>query len=311
MPCYDHQMATPVGVTKNSKTQYRFRGRTSRKDLRFLAFQPDTIFLPCRQCIGCRLEKSRQWATRLMHETKFHEKACFLTLTYDEANEPENRSLNKSHLATFFDSLRARMSYYGKEKIKYFRVGEYGDLRGRPHYHAIVYGPFGVSTPDPDRNAEEPARSGEPQYSHSDIAAVWPHGLHRFSEVTFESAAYVARYHLKKILGANASSHYGMRIPEFQSCSNGLGKQHVDAWLSDIYPGDQVVLPGRGAFLPPPYYDRLLEKTDPVLFQKVKEARREAHEKMTTSDMYEHVLERQREAAVRKLVTDATLIRSL
>ena len=44
----------------------------------------DTFLIPCGQCIGCRLDYSRRWATRLMLELQCHQTAFFLTLTYDD-----------------------------------------------------------------------------------------------------------------------------------------------------------------------------------------------------------------------------------
>ena len=311
MPCFHQQLAVPMpGKTRNGKTPYKFIGKARNHYTRFQSVA-GLKFMPCKQCIGCRLENSRQWATRLLHETKFHTKSCFLTLTYDDNHVPIDGSLNKSHLRTFFKDLRSRMSYYGKEKIKFFAVGEYGDQKGRPHYHACLYGPFDVFSDDPERTEEEPSRSGDRQFSHLDISATWPHGRHRFSDLSFESAAYVARYCLKKVSGISKAYHYGDRVPEFQSQSNGLGKGHFEAWQSDIYPADHVVLPGRGAFMPPPYYDRLLEKTDPSLYEKVKKARREAQEQMTKEEFLFHVNERDREGQVRTIVTEQTLIRGI
>lgn len=310
MPCFSLQLAVPMpGRTRTGKTPYKFIGKASSYHTRYQGTPTGALLLPCRQCIGCRLEKSRQWATRLLHETEFHKGAIFLTLTYDENNVPKNGSLNKTHLRTFFNDLRSRNSYYGKDKIKYFACGEYGDRTGRPHYHAALYG--GLSVHDPLCDPEEPSRSGDPQYSHPDLSKVWTHGRHRFSAHNFETAAYVARYVLKKISGVSSALHYGERTPEFQSCSNGLGKGHFQSWLPDIYPSDHVVLPERGAFMPPPYYDRLLEKVDPVLFQKVKKSRAEAQEKMNPAEWLEFINRRHREGAVRKIVTDTTLIRGI
>lgn len=311
MPCFHQQLAVPMpGKTRYGKTPYKFIGKARNHFVRYQNVA-GLKFMPCKQCIGCRLENSRQWATRLMHEAKSHPKACFLTLTYDDNNLPTDQSLNKTHLQTFIKDLRARMSYYGKEKIKFFAVGEYGEKTQRPHYHLCLYGPFDTHGPDDQRTEEEPARSGDPQFSHSDISATWTKGLHRYSELTFESAAYVARYCLKKVSGISSALHYGARIREFQSQSNGLGKAHFTEWSSDIYPGDQVVLPGRGAFIPPPYYDRLLEKTDPALFARVKAKRKEAQEELTKENFLFHVNERAREGEVRTIVTEQTLIRGI
>lgn len=312
MPCYSMMLAGQVpGRTLTGKPKFKFLGKASSYWCRTGHAPTKCLLLPCRQCIGCRLERSRMWATRLVQETKSHDKACFLTLTYADFSLPVDKSLNPTHLKTFFKDLRSRMDYLGKEKIKYFAVGEYGELTKRPHYHAILYGPIGCLDDDPLRSPEEPSRSGDSQYSHSDIAAVWPYGRHRLSEVTFESAAYVARYCLKKITGTSAEDHYGDRTPEFQRSSKGLGKDHFEKWTSDIYPSDHVVLPGRGSFLPPPYFDRLLEKVDPTLYSKVKKSRQEAHEEMTSAEWFDHVNRRAREGHVKKLVTDQTLIRGI
>jgi len=43
--------------------------------------------IPCGQCIGCRLERSRQWAIRCVHEASLWEKNSFITLTvYDNGS---------------------------------------------------------------------------------------------------------------------------------------------------------------------------------------------------------------------------------
>ena len=215
------------------------------------------------------------------------------------------------------------MNYYGKEKSKYFAVGEYADPNeatpfGRPHYHLALYGPLGVIGDDPERTEIEPSRSGGRQFTHTDFAACWPHGLHSYSELSFESAAYVARYCLKKITGLFAAPIYEGRTPEFQRNSNGLGKSHLfddqgnPRWLSDVYPSDQIVLPGRGNFLPPPYFDRLLEKADPSLYLQVKKKRQEAQEALTSREellLAHNELSRSEQFIT--LVTDATLIRSI
>jgi len=43
-----------------------------------------TLALPCGRCIGCRLERARQWSVRVMHEASLYEENCFVTLTYSE-----------------------------------------------------------------------------------------------------------------------------------------------------------------------------------------------------------------------------------
>ena len=284
--------------------------------------RPDYL-VPCGQCMSCRLERSRVWACRIMQESKFHERCCFLTLTYSDDELPLNRSLDKSHLRSFFKDLRGRLDYYCNGRIRYFGVGEYAEEKegdeesGRPHYHAIVFGEdfreemAARGRTKYYRNEEEPSRSGHPQWSHGVIEDVWPRGLHRVSELSFESAAYVARYALKKITGAPQVDHYGDRTLEFQSISNGIGRSWFEAYSSDAYPSDKVVLPGRGEFMPPRYYDRLLEKVDPFLLKFVKDRRLLERDVLTADSTRKVVYDDSVKEELVRLTVKNCLIRSM
>ena len=52
-----------------------------------------SLFLPCGRCVGCRLERSRQWSVRIMHEAQFYADSSFITLTYDDDHIPPFGSL--------------------------------------------------------------------------------------------------------------------------------------------------------------------------------------------------------------------------
>lgn len=293
----------------------RSRTRTGKFAMKFLckatSFQgrwgPDLMVLPCRQCIQCRLEKSRQAAVRLIHELKFHPYSGFLTLTYDDEHLPQSRSLEPGRWTKFARDLRARFEYRDLGKLKFFGVGEYGDISQRPHYHAIVYSDSPLLVEE-----VESSQSGGRQFVSPEVSAVWPDGRHRISEVTFESAAYCARYILKKINGEISASHYEwihpssgevfVRAKEFARWPKGLGKLHFDQWSSDIYPSDEVVLPGRGKFLPPPYYDRLLEKLDPAFAEQIKLARKERSDiHMNEAEWFGLISENHRTEQVQKV----------
>lgn len=90
--------------------------------------------LPCGSCRHCRKQKALDWSKRLVHEMIDHDKCMFLTLTYSPESIPDNASLRKDHLQSFFKRLR----HHGK--LKHYSVGEYGDKYQRPHYHSILYG---------------------------------------------------------------------------------------------------------------------------------------------------------------------------
>lgn len=53
------------------------------------------IGLPCGQCIGCRLDKSRDWAQRMVHEASLHMDNVFITLTYAPEYLPPDGGLKK------------------------------------------------------------------------------------------------------------------------------------------------------------------------------------------------------------------------
>ena len=95
------------------------------------------VSVPCGQCIGCRLERSRQWAVRCVHESSLHRFSSFITLTYNDEHLPSDRSLNVEHFQRFMKRLRKHLEPL---KIRFFHCGEYGDKFRRPHYHAIVFG---------------------------------------------------------------------------------------------------------------------------------------------------------------------------
>lgn len=227
------------------------------------------VTVPCGRCIGCRLEKSRQWAIRCSHEASLHKENCFLTLTYDNYHCPPDGSLNLTDIQLFMKRLRRRFS---DKKIRFFQCGEYGELHQRPHHHAILFG-FDF----PDKELCEIAEGGFPLYSSRILSCLWPFGLHRIGGVSFESAAYVARYVMKKITGDEAEEHYQGRIPEFITMSRRPGIAHD--WLlkykDDVYPHDYVVIRDGIKCKPPSYYDKIFDKIqDEYSLNKIKNIRK-------------------------------------
>lgn len=105
MPCY-----RPLARLESGKfTSY---------DVTFHASRDGVQCLPCGRCIGCRLEQSRQWATRIMHEAQLHEHNSFVTLSYDDAHLPDGASLVLEHQQKFLKRLRRRLP----QQIRFFRL---------------------------------------------------------------------------------------------------------------------------------------------------------------------------------------------
>lgn len=260
MPCY-----SPLQAYRDDEGKITFTDG-SRERATFLPLE-----LPCGQCIGCRLKRSRDWAMRIMHESSLHQENCFLTLTIAEENMPFRPDLDHSLIQVFMRSLRKRTG----RKLRFFCCGEYGGQFGRPHYHLIL---FGMNFNE-DRRAIRQLDSGCKVFRSPFLEKVWTHGWSSIGDVTFESAAYVARYCVGKVTGQKAVEHYA-RVDEFgeweqtpeyaqMSRADGIGKAWFDKFHSDVYPHDYVVVGGMK--LPPPrYYDNLYDEKDPEGLEYIK-----------------------------------------
>lgn len=245
MPCY-RPLKGYRARTVNPSTGRRSIVFSARDGL--LDFPVD---LPCGQCIGCRLERSRQWAMRCMHEANLYERNCFITLTFRDECLPVDGSLDVKLFQDFMKRLRFRCG----PGIRFFHCGEYGEKFGRPHYHACLFN-FDFD----DKYVWRRSDAGFTVFRSALLEEVWPYGNAEIGDVTFESAAYVARYITKKVTGDAAEAHYGGRKPEYTTMSRrpGIGKGWFDRWKFDVYPRDLMVLRGRQV-RPPKYYDRQFE----------------------------------------------------
>lgn len=238
------------------------------------------IQLPCGQCIGCRLERSRQWAVRCMHESQLYEENCFLTLTYADENLPSNGSISRREMQLFIKRLRKKIR---PRKIRYVYCGEYGDKTQRPHYHALIFN-YDFSR---DRKPHSRNRDGQYLYTSAELESVWTHGHALIGSLTFESAAYVARYCLKKVTGKAAAEAYERLDsstgeiyniePEFfgMSLKPGIGYGWLEKYKTDVYPHDEVIVRGHKT-RPPRYYDQLLSETEvsPIKKARLKNAQK-------------------------------------
>lgn len=212
------------------------------------------IELPCGQCTGCRLDRAQQMSMRIMHESKMHDVSCFLTLTYDDQHVPQSYGLEPRELQLFMKRLRKAVP----QRLRFYACGEYGDLYGRPHYHAIIF-----NYDPPDKKPYSKPRD-HTLYTSRSLTDLWGKGSVKVGDVTPQSAGYVARYAMKKITGDRAHDHYA-RVspidgqaynvhPEFARMSNrpGLGLAWLEKFRGDVFPSGFVIVDGRKQ--PPPRY---------------------------------------------------------
>jgi hypothetical protein len=176
-------------------------------------------------------------------------------------------------------------------------AGEYGENYGRPHWHACI---FGHSFPDKKPWSRSP--SGSLLYISAELQALWPFGHSTIGDLTFESAAYTARYILTKQNGDRLNPKTGKpydavyeitdpttgeiikRKPEFNKMSlkPGIGADWLEKYETDVYPHDYVIVKGR-KFKPPRYYDKLYASKNPYEFEEIQHSR-EKRGKLKTED---------------------------
>lgn len=261
MPCY-HPI--PMWHSKNINKETGKRPLTANYGdaWRPLGRLPDTIYVPCGQCVGCRLEYSRQWAMRCVHEFETAGRVgSFITLTYNPDNLPPDGKVHKDHVQKFFKRLRKKFG----NGIRFFACGEYGHNFKRPHYHAII---FGLQFTDLMIHT---VKHGYQYYRSPTLERLWPYGFSLVGNVTFESAAYVARYVFKKQKGDDVDDSLQPFV--LMSRMPGLGHDWYNKYKSQIYPNDFIVIRDGITCKPPQYYDSLLEKDNPELYEQVKAAR--------------------------------------
>jgi len=227
-----------------------------------------------------------------MHEASLHDRNSFLTLTYAE----DPISLRVDDLQRFFKRLRNRGS-----KVRYYACGEYGEDLGRPHFHVCLFGEdFSL-----DR---QPYKKG--LWVSPCLEELWTHGHCVIGDLSFETAAYVAQYVMKKMTGEAEHWHYWrchedtgelLQVePEFPVMSRrpGIGRDWFESFRREVTRDDSVVVRGREC-KPPRYYDKLLEAVDPASFEDIKDRRKVVARRFASENTDERLVVREAVAKAR------------
>jgi hypothetical protein len=230
---------------------------------------------------------------RCIHEAQLHENNCFITLTYNDENLPQNGSLTKSDFQKFIKRLR---KFIAPAKLRYYMAGEYGTSFGRPHFHACIFG-YDFH----DKKLHQRTASGSVLYTSKDLEKLWTYGYSSIGDVTFESAAYVARYIMQKQTGKVDPNHYtfcdlqtGELIklqPEYNQMSlkPGIGADWYRKYKNDVYPHDFVEIRGK-KLKPPKYYDQLYSKENPYEYDQILYTREKQAKLRPEEHSYERLL---------------------
>lgn len=228
-----------------------------------------------------------------------HEEACFLTFTYDDKHLPHGGTLDHRDIQLLLKRLRKYVSSASNKKqsandlvttatavltnretnkqtkLRYYMCGEYGEKTQRAHYHMCLYG----WTPKDQRFWATSGSSIKSRiYTSATLDKIWGKGKVYIGEVTFESAAYVARYIMKKVNGQRQKQHYERidpetgeiinRKPEYtkMSLKPGIGAKWLEKYQSDVFPEGTVIARGHKG-KSPKYYEKKFKKIDPLGYE--------------------------------------------
>lgn len=197
--------------------------------------------LPCGKCHGCLRAESRILAIRAYHESTLHEQNSFLTLTYSDENLPADGKVSLRHMQLFWKRLRKRKDI---PKIRYLCCGEYGDLYGRPHYHALVFGA--------DFMDSRATKWSDDQYLHPILQDAWGLGMVTHAPLNFSRCAYVAGYVTKKI----GCPDVFRKMSTGRGDARGLGYGWLRKYAASARDLGYVVIEGQRLPIPPYYMDK-------------------------------------------------------
>lgn len=179
-----------------------------------------TDIVPCGRCPKCLKRRITQWSFRLQKEQEIALTSSFITLTYQDEDLPYSEggypTLIKKDHQLFMKKLRKhlhvnRFKYLitHDTKLKYYAVGEYGDINHRPHFHSILF------------NLPEQLIQDE-----SIIEQIWGKGRIQVAVCNTSSINYVAGY-INKRIHPKEQDELDDRTIEFSLMSKGLGKNFL------------------------------------------------------------------------------------
>ena len=221
---------------------------------------------------------------------------CFLpckkqdVLLDQEYLVPSSLTLVKRDVQLFIKRLR---KHFKDIKIRYYLAGEYGDVKysQRPHYHAIIYGLSIDDFKTCERGelcrtcscSEEKYRKcvksmlkvpcgknelGDRYFTSPLLESIWKNGHILFSEVSWKTCAYVARYVTKKVNGSMSLDYVVRNVqPEFslQSRRPGIGRLYLDRY-PDVFDFSSINVssPQGGLKMPIPKYFKRVMNTEKI-----------------------------------------------
>lgn len=181
---------------------------------------PTGVSVRCHRCWQCRADLVDDWVGRCTAESWASEKSLCVDLTY--GRDARMGSVDHRHAhSLYYEDVQLYLKRLRRETdggVRFFVSGEYGERRGRAHWHAILF--FKKRIPADIRIRE--------RYVHGP----WPHGFSWWKEATEESMRYAAKYVLKGGLGDHEPFYRHSTMPNLgHGYFRDIALRYVDAQL--------------------------------------------------------------------------------
>lgn len=167
------------------------------------------MLVKCGKCWECKQERSRNWIYKTWLEAKDHEEKCFITLTIRNNYKTKEfgKNLNKKDLQDFIKRLRKEKQL---KNFKYFGAGEYGEEKGRAHYHLISLGYI-----PKDLVFWAYSKKGNILYTSHELTKIWGKGLVTVQAFHKDEIPYLSLY---------TDNHKSLKIINYKELNE---RQHI------------------------------------------------------------------------------------
>ena len=178
------------------------------------------VFISCRQCWQCKETRVDGVVGRCIAEMQTSGATYCVTLTYGGDDRITGEVPLRARLLDYGDVSGYLKRLRKTVPVRYVAAGEYGDRRGRGHWHLIQFMP-----------REFPGIELDRRFNHH----TWPHGFMYWEAAIYEKMRYACSYVLKNAdARQNAERRYGAsRFPPLgREYFRQLALKHVEQYLS-------------------------------------------------------------------------------
>lgn len=155
--------------------------------------------VPCHCCWQCRADRVKNWVGKSIAESQTSAAVDFVTLTYCDAGSPQAHRVKEPvcpiwPMSLHYEDVQKYLKRIRKagHRVRYIVAGEYGDRKGRAHWHILLFWQDGR----PERFKWKNKR-GNWLYGNEWQDEFWHHGHVNYQPFNEAAAKYVCKYLLK------------------------------------------------------------------------------------------------------------------